>query len=44
MCLFRLSCFLQSIENCISAAGYSVGEFAALVFAGSISFEDGKIR
>lgn len=29
-----------SIENCISAAGYSVGEFAALVFAGSISFED----
>jgi len=29
-----------AIENCISAAGYSVGEYSALVFAGSLSFED----
>ncbi|XP_071488902.1 malonyl-CoA-acyl carrier protein transacylase, mitochondrial-like [Diadema antillarum] len=30
----------KAIENCVAAAGFSVGEFAALVFAGSISFED----
>lgn len=28
------------IENCRSALGYSVGEFAALVFAGALEFED----
>ena len=32
---------MQAIENCISAAGYDVGEYAALVFAGAMSFEDG---
>ncbi|XP_077982967.1 malonyl-CoA-acyl carrier protein transacylase, mitochondrial-like [Glandiceps talaboti] len=29
-----------AIENCAAAAGFSVGEFAALVFAGVIKFED----
>lgn len=36
------------VEACISTAGFSVGEIAALVFSGSMSFEDGlrlvKIR
>lgn len=31
---------LQAIENCVSAAGFSIGEFAALVFSGVITFED----
>ncbi|XP_022195086.2 probable malonyl-CoA-acyl carrier protein transacylase, mitochondrial [Nilaparvata lugens] len=29
----------SAIENCIAAAGFSVGEISALVFAGAISFE-----
>ncbi|XP_027810421.2 malonyl-CoA-acyl carrier protein transacylase, mitochondrial isoform X1 [Marmota flaviventris] len=29
------------IENCIAAAGFSVGEFAALVFAGAMEFSEG---
>lgn len=36
------------IENCVAAAGFSVGEFAALVFAGAMGFSEGlyavKIR
>lgn len=36
------------IENCVAAAGFSVGEFAALVFAGAMEFCEGlyavKIR
>lgn len=32
------------IENCVATAGFSVGEYAALVFAGAIEFEDGKYR
>jgi len=28
------------LENCVTAAGFSVGEFAALVFAGALTFED----
>jgi len=36
-------CHVQAIENCISAAGYDVGEYAALVFAGAMSFEDGML-
>ncbi|XP_019479557.1 PREDICTED: malonyl-CoA-acyl carrier protein transacylase, mitochondrial [Hipposideros armiger] len=36
------------IENCVAAAGFSVGEFAALVFAGAMEFTEGlyavKIR
>ena len=35
--------FFQAIENCIGTAGFSVGEYAALVFAGALNFEDGKI-
>ncbi|OWA50430.1 putative malonyl-CoA-acyl carrier protein transacylase, mitochondrial [Hypsibius exemplaris] len=30
-----------AVESCIAAAGFSVGEYAALVFAGSLSFESG---
>lgn len=29
------------IENCVAAAGFSVGEFAALVFAGAMEFSEG---
>ncbi|XP_023558224.1 malonyl-CoA-acyl carrier protein transacylase, mitochondrial isoform X2 [Octodon degus] len=29
------------IENCVAAAGFSVGEFAALVFAGAMEFAEG---
>lgn len=29
-----------AIENCVAAAGFSVGEYAALVFSQAISFED----
>jgi len=32
---------VQAIANCISAAGYDVGEYSALVFAGAMTFEDG---
>lgn len=34
--------FSQAIEQCITATGYSVGEYAALVFAGALNFEDGE--
>lgn len=30
-----------AIDNCVNAAGYSVGEIAALIFAGAINFESG---
>lgn len=29
------------VETCVSTAGFSMGEFTSLVFAGAISFEDG---
>lgn len=32
----------QAIESCVAAAGFSVGEFAALVFSGSMNFAEGK--
>ncbi|XP_061523284.1 malonyl-CoA-acyl carrier protein transacylase, mitochondrial isoform X1 [Phycodurus eques] len=32
----------KAIETCVAAAGFSVGEFAALVFAGAMSFAEGK--
>ncbi|KAM6216500.1 malonyl-CoA-acyl carrier protein transacylase, mitochondrial [Rhynchocyon petersi] len=31
----------EVIENCVAAAGFSVGEFAALVFAGALEFSEG---
>ncbi|NXY22432.1 FABD protein, partial [Atrichornis clamosus] len=30
----------QVVERCVAAAGYSVGEFAALVFAGALGFDE----
>lgn len=30
----------EAIENCIATAGFSIGEYAALVFTGAITFED----
>lgn len=33
----------DAVKNCTSTAGFSVGEYAALVFSGAITFEDGKI-
>ncbi|XP_067933565.1 malonyl-CoA-acyl carrier protein transacylase, mitochondrial-like [Watersipora subatra] len=30
----------QALESCVAAAGFSVGEYAAHVFAGTLSFED----
>ena len=33
----------QAIQTCVGAAGFSVGEFAALVFAGVMSFADGML-
>ena len=30
----------EVLENCCAAAGYSVGEYAALVFSGALKFED----
>lgn len=32
----------QAIETCVAAAGFSVGEFAALVFSGAMNFAEGK--
>lgn len=32
----------SAIENCMATAGYSIGEFAALTFAGCFSFEHGN--
>jgi [acyl-carrier-protein] S-malonyltransferase len=31
----------DSLQNCVACAGLSLGEFAALVHAGSLTFEDG---
>lgn len=32
----------EAVYNCIGTAGFSVGEIAALVFAGSLHFDQGK--
>jgi len=32
----------SAIENCMATAGYSIGEFAALTFAGCFTFEQGN--
>jgi len=42
--MVTLLCYAQAIVNCISAAGYDVGEYTALVFAGAMSFEDGMFH
>ena len=31
----------EAVENCVAAAGLSLGEYTAIVFAGGVSFEDG---
>lgn len=31
----------HAVENCVETAGFSVGEYAALVFAGVMSYETG---
>ena len=33
----------QVIDTCIATAGFSVGEIAALVFAGCLTFENGML-
>ncbi|NXE47453.1 FABD protein, partial [Casuarius casuarius] len=38
--LTRGRCLLQVLESCVAAAGFSVGEFAALVFAGAMDFTE----
>ena len=38
-----MSGYEQSVSSVCATAGFSVGEFAALVFAKSISLEDGKV-
>lgn len=35
---------IQVIEKCVAAAGYSIGEISALVFAGVYTFEEGKFN
>lgn len=32
----------HALSSCIATAGFSVGEIAALVFAGSLTFENGN--
>ncbi|KRY79223.1 Malonyl-CoA-acyl carrier protein transacylase, mitochondrial [Trichinella pseudospiralis] len=32
----------SAVKNCVAAAGYSVGEYAALVFSGALDFESGS--
>ena len=33
----------HAVSNCVSTAGFSVGEITALTFAGALTFEDGKL-
>ncbi|XP_068958992.1 malonyl-CoA-acyl carrier protein transacylase, mitochondrial [Petaurus breviceps papuanus] len=33
----------EVVDGCVAAAGFSVGEFAALVFAGALEFEEGLL-
>lgn len=34
----------QAVADCYATAGFSIGEYAALVLAGSLTYEDGTIR
>ncbi|KRY17318.1 Malonyl-CoA-acyl carrier protein transacylase, mitochondrial [Trichinella patagoniensis] len=34
----------NAVESCVAAAGYSIGEYAALVFSGALDFESGLQR
>lgn len=33
----------KAVEQCVATAGFSIGEYAALVFAGALTFEDGRL-
>jgi [acyl-carrier-protein] S-malonyltransferase len=33
----------RAIQDCYATAGFSIGEYASLVLAGSITYEDGTI-
>lgn len=33
----------SAIEKCVATAGFSVGEITALVFAGALPFDKGKL-
>ena len=32
----------RAVETCVTTAGFSIGEYAALVFAGCMTFEEGE--
>ena len=34
---------MQILEGCVGAAGFSVGEYTALIFAQVMTLEDGEI-
>lgn len=34
----------DAIDNCVGTAGFSLGELTALIFAGAIGFEEGKMN
>lgn len=40
--MFIKDYLIQMVEDCVGTAGFSVGEYASLVFAGAIEFEDGN--
>ena len=41
ICYIKELLLFQAYENVVAAAGYSVGELAALVASGAMTFEDG---
>ena len=41
ICYIKEFLLFQAYENVVAAAGYSVGERAALVASGAMTFEDG---
>ena len=34
---------MQVVEGCVGAAGFSIGEYAALIFAQAMTLEDGEM-